>query len=73
MQAIDADDGDGAIGGDVLPAVSRRSSDIGRPALCRINAPAWNRSERPVPALATAKLVPPPASANPAMVDGEKR
>jgi hypothetical protein len=37
-------------------------------------APVWNRSDRPVPRpLVTLKLVPPPASAKPAMVFGENR
>src|SRR5260370_110464 len=29
-QAIDAGDGDGAVGGDVLPAIGQRAGDIGR-------------------------------------------
>jgi hypothetical protein len=37
----------------------------------RTNAPAWNRSECSLPLLATLKLVPPPASAKPAVVNGE--
>ena len=72
-QLIGTGHGHGAVGGDVLPAISQRGRDIGRSTACRTNAPAWNRSECPVPLLATEKFVPPPASAKPAIVYGEMR
>ena len=66
-------DGDRAIGRDVMPAVGCGRADIGGACRCLMNAPAWNRSVRPLPPAATLKPVPPPASAKPTTVAGDSQ
>lgn len=73
-ELVDAGERHRAVGRDVLPAICKRRRDTGRPVGVAHEGAAWNRSERPgAKAVATAKLVPPPASAKPASVFGENR
>ena len=60
------------IGGDVLPAVGERRRDIGGARGVAQKVPAWNRSERPPPQLATEKFVRRRQAQSPRWCSGEQ-